>query len=111
LSNSIKHSTGPVEISIVLNKVFEAGREHYKVWVEDDGPGIPDDLKSKLFQRKMRGRTKTTGSGLGLYLVKKLVEDLNGRVWVEDRVPGDPSKGARFVVLLPAVTGDARPMI
>lgn len=111
LSNSIKHSAGPVEISIVLNKVFEAGREHYKVWVEDDGPGIPDELKSKLFQRKMRGRTKTTGSGLGLYLVKKLVEDLNGRVWVEDRVPGDPSKGARFVVLLPAVTGDAKPMI
>jgi len=111
ISNSIKHSTGPVEISIVLNKVFEAGREHYKVWVEDDGPGIPDELKSKLFQRKMRGRTKTTGSGLGLYLVKKLVEDLNGRVWVEDRVPGDPSKGARFVVLLPAVTSDAKPML
>lgn len=111
LSNSIKHSAGPVEISIVLNKVFEGGREHYKVWVEDDGPGIPDELKSKLFQRKMRGRTKTTGSGLGLYLVKKLVEDLNGRVWVEDRVPGDPSKGARFVVLLPAVTGDARSML
>jgi len=111
LSNAIKHSTGPVEISIVLNKVFEAGREHYKVWVEDDGPGIPDELKSKLFQRKMRGRTKTTGSGLGLYLVKKLVEDLNGRVWVEDRVPGDPSKGARFVVLLPAVTSDAKSML
>lgn len=111
ISNSIKHSTGPVEISIVLNKVFEGGREHYKVWVEDDGPGIPDELKSKLFQRKMRGRTKTTGSGLGLYLVKKLVEDLNGRVWVEDRVPGDPSKGARFVVLLPAVTSDAKSML
>jgi PAS domain S-box-containing protein len=111
LSNSIKHSSGTVEISIVLNKVFEAGREHYKVWVEDDGPGIPDELKSKLFQRKMRGRTKTTGSGLGLYLVKKLVEDLNGRVWVEDRVPGDPSKGARFVVLLPAVSTDAKAML
>jgi PAS domain S-box-containing protein len=111
LSNAIKHSTGPVEISIVLNKVFEAGREHYKVWVEDDGPGIPDELKSKLFQRKMRGRTKTTGSGLGLYLVKKLVEDLNGRVWVEDRVPGDHSRGARFVVLLPAVTNDPKSML
>ncbi|MDW5563380.1 MAG: PAS domain S-box protein [Methanomassiliicoccus sp.] len=111
LSNAIKHSTGPVEISIVLNKVFESGREYYKVWVEDDGPGIPDDLKSKLFQRKMRGRTKTTGSGLGLYLVRKLVEDLNGRVWVEDRVPGDSSKGARFVVLLPAVTSEAKSML
>jgi PAS domain S-box-containing protein len=111
ISNSIKHSSGAVEISIILNKVFEAGREHYKVWVEDDGPGIPDELKSKLFQRKMRGRTKTTGSGLGLYLVKKLVEDLNGRVWVEDRIPGDPSKGARFVVLLPAIASDPKSML
>jgi signal transduction histidine kinase len=59
----------------------------------------------------MRGRTKTTGSGLGLYLVKKLVEDLNGRVWVEDRVPGDHSRGARFVVLLPAVTNDPKSML
>jgi PAS domain S-box-containing protein len=102
ISNAIKHSTGPLEISIVLTKVFEGGREHYKVTIEDDGPGIPDELKSKLFQRKQRGKTKTTGTGLCLYLVKKLVEDVNGRVWVEDRVPGDHSKGARFVVLLPA---------
>ncbi|MBI0583673.1 MAG: PAS domain S-box protein [Methanomassiliicoccus sp.] len=110
VSNSIKHSTGPVEISIVLNKVFEGGREHYKVTIEDDGPGIPDDLKRKLFQRKQRGKTKATGSGLGLYLVRKLVEDLNGRVWVEDRMAGDPSQGSRFVVLLPAVSNDPRPM-
>jgi signal transduction histidine kinase len=40
---------------------------------------------------------------LGLFLVKKLVEDYNGRVWVEDRVPGDHTQGARFVILLPAV--------
>jgi PAS domain S-box-containing protein len=111
LSNSIKHSTGPVEISIVLNKAFEGGREHYKVTVEDDGPGIPDELKMRLFQRKQRGKTKTTGSGLGLYLVKKLVEDINGRVWLEDRVPGEPSKGTKFVVLLPAVTNNPKPMI
>jgi signal transduction histidine kinase len=41
--------------------------------------------------------------GLGLYLVKSLVDDFHGTVRVEDRVPGDHSKGARFVVLLPAV--------
>jgi signal transduction histidine kinase len=41
--------------------------------------------------------------GLGLYLVKTLVDSYGGRVWVEDRVPGDRTKGARFVVMLPAV--------
>lgn len=108
VSNAIKHSTGQVEISISLTKMFENGWEYYKVAVEDDGPGIPDEMKSKLFQRKQRGRSKTAGSGLGLFLVKKLVEDFNGRVWVEDRVPGDYSKGAKFVVMLPAVTADGR---
>ena len=41
--------------------------------------------------------------GLGLYLVKSLVESYGGRVWVEDRIAGDHTKGARFVVMLPAV--------
>jgi signal transduction histidine kinase len=39
--------------------------------------------------------------GLGLYLVKTLVDSYGG-VWAEDRVPGDHTKGARFVVMLPA---------
>jgi signal transduction histidine kinase len=44
-----------------------------------------------------------TGKGLGLYLVGTLVHDFQGKIWVEDRVPGDPAKGARFVVMLPDV--------
>jgi signal transduction histidine kinase len=43
------------------------------------------------------------GMGLGLYLVKTLVDSFGGRIWVEDRVFGDFSKGARFVVVLPTV--------
>jgi PAS domain S-box-containing protein len=110
IMNAVKHSDGQVEIDITLSKVFEDGREYYKTAVEDNGPGIPDEQKSKLFQRARKGRSKTKGAGLGLYLVKKVVEDINGRVWLEDRVPGDHTKGTRFVVLLPAVTSDAKPM-
>jgi signal transduction histidine kinase len=104
IANSIKHSKGPVTIDIVLSKVFYEGREYYLVSVEDDGPGIPDDVKKRIFIRLQRGRTTATGSGLGLFLVRRLVEDYHGRVWVEDRVPGDHTKGARFVVLLPVAT-------
>jgi signal transduction histidine kinase len=77
--------------------------DYYRVVVEDNGPGISDNIKSRLFTRFSRGDTKTRGRGLGLFLVKSLVEDYHGKVWVEDRVPGDYTKGARFVVMLPAV--------
>ncbi len=71
--------------------------------VEDNGPGIPDDFKGQIFHRILRGTTNAKGMGLGLYLVKSLVESYGGHVWVEDRITGDYTKGVRFVVMLPAV--------
>ncbi len=56
-----------------------------------------------MFHRFQRGETQAHGKGLGLYLVRTLVEDYHGKVWVEDRIKGDHTKGARFVVILPAV--------
>ena len=59
------------------------------------------NVKCRLFKKFQSGRTRAQDKGLGLYLVKALVEDFRGRVWVEDRIPGDHTKGARFVVMLP----------
>jgi PAS domain S-box-containing protein len=103
IENSIKHSRPdrPLVIDIVQSEVCEEGREYDRVSVEDNGPGIPDVMKEKLFTRYYRGQTMTRGKGLGLYLVKTLVDDFNGKVWVEDRVPGDYAKGAKFVVMIP----------
>ena len=105
IGNSIKHTdpSKPLTIDIGLEPVTENGKEYYKVTVEDNGPGIPDELKTRLFMRFQRGQAKATGKGLGLYLVRTLVHDFYGKIWVEDRVPGDHTKGARFVVMLPAV--------
>lgn len=41
--------------------------------------------------------------GLGLALVKKIIDNYNGKIWVEDRVKGDHSKGNNFVLLIPEV--------
>jgi signal transduction histidine kinase len=86
-----------------LSSVLDKGKKYCKVYVEDNGPGITDSVKNTLFERFRRGDTKASGKGLGLFLVKTLVEDYGGRVWVEDRVPGQQSRGARFVIMLPAI--------
>jgi PAS domain S-box-containing protein len=109
IGNAIKHSTGPVTIDIELKTTFEDNKAYYRVDISDNGPGIPDELKRRLFGRAERGATKATGRGLGLYLVKSLVDDFHGKVWVEDRVPGDHTKGARFIVLLPALISSPSP--
>ncbi len=103
LGNAIKHTGDWADINIGLDIVNDKGSRYCRVMVEDDGPGIADDFKRVIFNRVLKGMEKAKGMGLGLYLVKSLVESYGGRVWVEDRVPGDHTKGARFVVMLPAV--------
>ena len=105
VGNAVKHSDPirPLMIDIKIVRIKEKGRDYYIFSVEDNGPGIPDWVKDKIFQRFQRGNTKAHGKGLGLYLVKKLVEGYNGAVWVEDRIPGAYNKGAKFIVTLPAV--------
>jgi PAS domain S-box-containing protein len=101
IGNAVKHCPEPVRIKVVVGKMLIEAREFYRVEIEDNGPGIPDEMKAKLFNRFQRGSSKAHGRGLGLYLVKKIAEDFGGKVWVEDRVEGDWTKGARFVVCLP----------
>lgn len=98
ISNAIKHSTGPLLIEVELSKIHEQDKDYCMVAISDNGPGIPDEKKKVLFGRFMRG---AKGMGLGLFLVKSLVENFKGHAWVEDRVPGDYTKGSKFVVMLP----------
>ena len=103
VSNAIKHTGDRADIDISLDAVNDNSGRYCRVSVEDNGPGIPDDFKDKIFNRMLKGTDKAKGMGLGLYLVKSLVDSYGGRVWVEDRVQGDHTQGARFVVMLPAV--------
>lgn len=111
IGNSIKHSSPekPLEIDILINTAIVNDSAFYEISVEDNGPGIPDELKGKLFARLQRGKTKASGRGLGLYLVKTLVEDFKGNVRVEDRVKGDYKQGSRFIVQLPIASTDTQP--
>jgi|GEM_PF-2941838 len=101
VANAIKHSRGHPIIDIKVEQVSENGRDYYKIAIDDRGPGVPDRLKSIIFDRKLTGDACSKGSGIGLFLVKTLVDGYRGIVWVEDRIKGDCTKGARFVVMLP----------
>lgn len=102
VDNSIKHSLGSVQIDISVDKVIENGKNYYRISVEDNGSGIPDNRKKEIFKSREYDKT-IKKHGLGMHLIRTLVEGFNGRVWVEDRVPGDYTKGTRFVIILPAV--------
>ena len=65
------------------------------VRVADNGPGIPDGQKEEIFGRGEKG-LESAGAGVGLYLVRSLVEGYGGRVWVEDNDPD----GSVFIVKL-----------
>jgi PAS domain S-box-containing protein len=102
IGNSIKHSSGALAIHISLKNAMIDDRDNCVVCIEDDGPGIPDDRKETMFCMSNRGKMRSAGSGLGLYLVKTLMDDFHGTVRAEDRVVGDHTKGCRFIISLPA---------
>ena len=103
LSNAIKHSSGAVNVDVNVSTIMRNDREMARIEIEDDGPGVPDGRKEAIFDRSLMRLTKPVSRGLGLYLVKRLVGDYGGKVWVEDRVAGDSAQGARFVIELPTV--------
>ncbi|MGY5873872.1 MAG: PAS domain S-box protein [Candidatus Thorarchaeota archaeon] len=86
-----------IEINAELTEVDDMLRLEFL----DQSPGIPDDQKSQIFRRNGTTDDRLEGKGLGLTVVDRYVSDMGGRIWVEDRVPGDPSKGSKFIVLLP----------
>jgi signal transduction histidine kinase/ligand-binding sensor domain-containing protein len=100
VSNAVKYS--PTESSIDVE--VSRSTEGICVSVRDQGAGLSEDDKARIFGRFQRLTARPTGdessTGLGLYIVKRLVELHRGRVWAESEGPG---RGARFVVVLPAL--------
>ena len=59
------------------------GKNEVKILIEDDGPGLEKEQKNKVFTRGFRVDEQTPGSGLGLNIVKDIVEIYKGKVWLE----------------------------
>jgi signal transduction histidine kinase len=95
LSNAVKYSPGggPIEVDAA------AASEHVIVTIADHGIGIPAGVLDRLFERYHRGSNVSgiVGTGVGLYLVKMMVDLHGGSIAVESR----EGEGSRFTVRLP----------
>ena len=105
LFNAIKHNINEkIEILIRISRKIRNGINFIKFEFLDNGVGIPDSMKKEIFSRYYRGYKKDrvpSGIGLGLLLVKRIVDSYNGKIEVEDKIKGDYSKGSNFIILIP----------
>ncbi len=97
ISNSIKYS--PKEKQIVIE--LKQNNQSILIEVRDEGPGLTQEDKLKIFGKFQKLSAKPTGkessTGLGLYITKKLTENLNGKIWVESEF----GVGSSFFIELP----------
>jgi signal transduction histidine kinase len=100
VSNALKYSEPGSRITL---SVTAEERGTVRFCVQNRGPGVDPRSMSSLFQRFSRvrpaGMEHVPGSGLGLYIARRIVEDHGGRIWAES----EPGRDARFFFVLPAV--------
>ncbi len=97
ISNALKFSAVGGQIVVATERAGRVARFS----VKDDGPGIPDEFRSRIFTKFAQANSSDTrqkgGTGLGLVIAKEITERHGGRLWFES----EPGKGARFFVDLP----------
>lgn len=94
--NAIKYRDKEKKES-TINITTKCFTEELMVQIEDNGEGIPEVLQKNVFDMFFRGNTKSTGTGLGLYIVKNAVEKLGGRIFLES----EEKRGSIFTIYLP----------
>lgn len=99
LENSIKFTPEYGSISLEI----KSDKKYLNIIVQDNGVGIPDKVQKKIFSKFFRGnnvvRIETEGSGLGLFIVKNIIDKHNGKINFES----EEAKGTKFVVSLPLI--------
>ena len=92
VSNAVQHTPAGGQVRVSLH----AEPQSLCLWVEDNGPGVPEDQRQKLFERFYR-QGAGQGAGLGLSIVQRIVELHNGEIQLADSAAG----GLRVSVVLP----------
>lgn len=101
LINGVTHNDNEIKkLWITITEINQEGNNYVKVEFKDNGIGIADERKDAIFERNYNKDRSTGGMGIGLSLVKNIINNYGGRVWVENRIQEDFSQGSNFIVLL-----------
>lgn len=98
LHNAAKHDSRN-EVNVEVNARIGEDSNYIDIMFEDFGPGIKDSKKATLFSRLTE--EGEVAAGIGLTLVQRIVKRYGGEIDVQDRVKGDYTKGASFIIRLP----------
>lgn len=82
LLNAIQAVSGRGEITLHADTTTIQGQDYFKLVLTDNGPGIPQEAHERLFEPFFTTKSKGEGSGLGLYICKKIIENHGGRISV-----------------------------
>lgn len=93
--NSLAACSDPVRITVSCRNAEIDGAHYVAVSVRDNGPGLPDEIRPRVFEAFHT--TKIKGTGLGMAIAKRFIEAHQGTIDVGD----DCSDGAEFVIKLP----------
>jgi signal transduction histidine kinase/ligand-binding sensor domain-containing protein len=99
VANAIKHHLTSRRDPSLDIRVSQNGNAGVVIEVSDNGPGIPPEHLENIFKMFFRATDRTSGSGLGLYIVKETVHRLNGEVTVTSQL----DKGTTFTIALPSL--------
>lgn len=106
LNNAIRYNDNPLkEITIQISKIGKEFGSDIKIEFIDNGVGIPDAMKKIIFQPVYKKTKDFKRIGLGLLLANEVVGSISGKIWVEDKVQGDHTKGSNVVILIPEASG------
>ena len=95
LSNALKHGSQPPQVELGAS-VQTNGMVRF--WIRDHGPGIPKESLPLIFERFYRARSeKATGTGLGLFICKQIIDAHRGKIWAESTL----GQGTTFFIELP----------
>ncbi|MBD3343223.1 MAG: PAS domain S-box protein [Candidatus Lokiarchaeota archaeon] len=104
LINAIKYNDKTeINIQIKIKEIIEENHKYFKFEIIDNGIGIPDNMKEKVFHMGFLKDKGGKGMGFGLALVKRVIKSYKGRIWVEDKIQGEYTQGSNFIILIPAL--------